>query len=345
MGGVESRFNGLLVGGNEKEALELWHSHPDLQARFRPQLPIKSSPHRDTPLHSAARGSMKVVMEELLSNGADPRTKNANGETPLHIVCSSARFSSRTNRLRAELLRLLLDRLEPFEQGREVGNGVLGTGDGEASVAGEADPYRLALTDKSNNTPLHLAATSGLLLCVELLLAHNAPLFVHNIAEQTPCEAAGDAKQLIIAKLLESKMVFMVSQGDPERGKKVIKSRARNRSFHNTKTLTRLRTDIIHQLATDLQVSDYCAQALLMAYSWSDVLVKEAWSEDRRAVCEKAGLDMASVQREERDLHIHTVLASSLSTVECNICFMSYTPDEMVQVPCSHHFCRTCRVR
>ena len=52
---------------------------------------------------------------------------------------------------------------------------------------------------------------SLLYVCIQLLLAHNAPLFVYNIAGQTPCEAAGDAKQLIIAKLLESKMVFMVS--------------------------------------------------------------------------------------------------------------------------------------
>ena len=155
MGGVESRFNGLLVEGSEAEALELWHGNPELQARFRPNVPIKSTQCRDTPLHSAARGCMKVLMDEFLARGADPRAKNANGETPLHIACSSARFSSRTNRLRADLLRLLLDRLSPFEKGRfeDVGNGVLcaeesGKGEHTATGAGEADPYNLALTDK-----------------------------------------------------------------------------------------------------------------------------------------------------------------------------------------------------
>jgi hypothetical protein len=65
---------------------------------------------------------------------------------------------------------------------------------------------------------------------------------------------AGDAKQLIIAKLLESKMVFMSQGSGPEEGKKVVMSRARHRSFYNTETLSKLRADIIHHLATDLQV-------------------------------------------------------------------------------------------
>ena len=154
MGGTESRFNSLIVEGNETEALELWESNPELQARFRPDLPIKSTQQRDTPLHSAARGAMKDLMRELLSHGADPRAKNVVGETPLHIACRSARFSSRTNRLRADLLRLLLDRLSPFEQStcEDVGNGVLGVDERDSSRltsgAGEADPYMLALTDK-----------------------------------------------------------------------------------------------------------------------------------------------------------------------------------------------------
>lgn len=165
MGSTESRFNGLLVQGNEKEALDLWQSHPELQAQFRPNLPIKSTRYRDAPLHIAARNDMKTLMQEFLTRGADPRAKNSNGETPLHIVCRSARFSSRTNRVRADLLRLLLDRLSPFEQTlyQEVGSGVLcesgkncewGSGDSMASGrerlsgTGEADPYNLALSDK-----------------------------------------------------------------------------------------------------------------------------------------------------------------------------------------------------
>ena len=48
---------------------------------------------------------------------------------------------------------------------------------------------------------------------------------------------------------------------------------------------------------------------------WSDVLVKEAWSEDRAAACEKAGLDQATVAPRD-DTNIDHTLSSSLSNVE-----------------------------
>lgn len=157
MGGVESRFNGLLVEGKQDEALHLWHSQAEIQTRYNPNQAIRGASHRgDTPIHSAARASMKIIMEELLSHGADPRVKNASGETPLHVVCSSTRFSSRTNHLRAELLTMLLDRLSPFSERSDsyepIGNGVLvmtsSERDGGRQATDEPDPYRLALMDK-----------------------------------------------------------------------------------------------------------------------------------------------------------------------------------------------------
>ena len=54
--------------------------------------------------------------------------------------------------------------------------------------------------------------THTLLYHLQLLLARGAPLFVCNVAGQTPCDVAWESKQLIIAKLLESKMVFTVSE-------------------------------------------------------------------------------------------------------------------------------------
>lgn len=53
----------------------------------------------------------------------------------------------------------------------------------------------------------------------QILLAHGAPLFVRNIAGQTPCDAAGSAKQLIVAKLLESRMVLTVRCGEEGEGR------------------------------------------------------------------------------------------------------------------------------
>lgn len=53
--------------------------------------------------------------------------------------------------------------------------------------------------------------TSPLISRLQLLVAHNAPLFARNIADQTPCDVAWESKQIIISKQLESKMVFDVS--------------------------------------------------------------------------------------------------------------------------------------
>ncbi len=60
MGGLESKFNGLLVEGRGEDAELMWNENPDLQNRFRPNSQIKFSPTRDTPLHCTTRHEMQV---------------------------------------------------------------------------------------------------------------------------------------------------------------------------------------------------------------------------------------------------------------------------------------------
>lgn len=119
MGSGESRFPALLVEGSEEEAWTLWKDNFDLQMNFQPNLQIKASPFRDTPLHCTVRHEMKMLTAEFLSNGADPFAKNGNGETPLHLACRSSRSSSRYSKRKAEFLKLLLDRI-PLEETLEV---------------------------------------------------------------------------------------------------------------------------------------------------------------------------------------------------------------------------------
>lgn len=121
MGGVESRFNALLVEGRASEAWEVWITNLELQARSQPNAQIKSSPNRDTPFHCAVRWEMKELMLEFLTRGGDPFTMNGNGETPLHIVCRAgdSKISSRRCRRRAEYLQLMLERI-PNEENFEV---------------------------------------------------------------------------------------------------------------------------------------------------------------------------------------------------------------------------------
>lgn len=121
MGGVESRFNALLVDGKASEAMEIWISNIELQAGLQPNAQIKSSPFRDSPLHCAVRWEMKELMLEFLTRGGDPFTTNLIGETPLHIVCRAgdSKISSRRCRKRAEYLQLMLERI-PNEEHFEV---------------------------------------------------------------------------------------------------------------------------------------------------------------------------------------------------------------------------------
>ena len=61
-----------------------------------------------------------------------------------------------------------------------------------------------------DNTALHYAASSGLKACVEMLVSHNAPLFMENTETHTPCDSAETSGFNDIALYLESKMVFSV---------------------------------------------------------------------------------------------------------------------------------------
>ena len=64
---------------------------------------------------------------------------------------------------------------------------------------------------QNDHTALHYAASSGLKACVEMLVSHNAPLFMENKETHTPCDSAESFGFNDIALYLESKMVFSVS--------------------------------------------------------------------------------------------------------------------------------------
>lgn len=119
MGGVESRFNALLVEGKENEALAIWEDNFELQAYHKPNSQIKSSSYRDTPLHCAIRHEMRELTGQFVSRGGSPFVMNGKGETPLHLVCRSSKASSRQSKKRADYLKLLLDRV-PLEESFEV---------------------------------------------------------------------------------------------------------------------------------------------------------------------------------------------------------------------------------
>lgn len=150
MGGIESRFNGLLVDGKADDAMEVWTANFHLQTSLQPNAQIKSSPYRDTPLHCSVRWEMKKLMLEFLTRGGDPFATNGIGETPLHIVCRAgdAKISSRRSRKRADFLQLMLDRI-PNEEGFEVIRPLNSLGSSKLGVSlKDTDAHHLGAQDK-----------------------------------------------------------------------------------------------------------------------------------------------------------------------------------------------------
>ena len=111
MGGIESKFNALLVDGRAEEAMTIWSENSELQESFQPNQQIKSSPKRDTPLHCAVHWEMKDFVTEFLKRGGDPFSRNGSGETPIHVVCRSAKFTSRRSKRKLELLKMMLNKI------------------------------------------------------------------------------------------------------------------------------------------------------------------------------------------------------------------------------------------
>ena len=113
MGGVETKLVGLLQDKKLGEALELWLDNPKLRERIDPNAPMKWSWNQDadTPLHYAARYGSKPLLWLLLSKGGDPFVRNAKGETPMHIVCTSSKHDSKTDAVQADMLEVLLTKI------------------------------------------------------------------------------------------------------------------------------------------------------------------------------------------------------------------------------------------
>ncbi|CAB0032647.1 unnamed protein product [Trichogramma brassicae] len=109
----------------------------------------------NTPLHLATESGYVNSIESLLRKGADPNSANAEGSTPLHIICNKAQHD--------ELAEMFLGICD--EKHRLV---------------------RVDAQDELGNTPLHLALTHGNEKLSELLLKRNADPNLAN-AEGSTC--------------------------------------------------------------------------------------------------------------------------------------------------------------
>ena len=310
MGAVSSRqFRQALQTGDEDGALQLYHSKEDLQTLN----PSKSYGivRKTSPIHYAAKRGFTKLFKEFLINGADPNTENYKKQSVLHEVCKTNHGNdARVADDRAEMLQFLVDFCT-----------------NPSLVCSQAPrplkPWVLDVNkqDTTLNTPLHLAATSGLQKCVEILLSHGAGTHVENIAKQTPFDCAEASHQPDIMAVLEPKMVF-----SPSRDANVLKLKPdalRQESYRGMREqeLQEIKDSLVLQMSSLLGVSLFNAAALLQCHGWSQELLINAWFEDPQAACERAKIKLPLGHQAS----LTEVGQVSIEDRECQICTETIT--------------------
>lgn len=156
-----------------------------LQQDMHPSLPFPGADNGDTPLHLASLAAMKDLLLLFLDRGGNPNSTNVQQESALHCVCK-----------RSDLPAERLFCLEALLSWRGM------------EINGESEGVSVNAIDSEGNTPLHNAAASGLVNCVDKLLARGAVISLVNRDQLTPCDVAHAANHVELANRLECEMVF-----------------------------------------------------------------------------------------------------------------------------------------
>ena len=322
------QFQQALRSGNEVTALQLFHTTPELN-KLNPNKPYGLSRSRSTPLHYAARRGLLDIYKEFLLKGGDPTVVNSKGQTSIHLLCTTANAKdSVESQRRADMLTFTIDYCAKKKQ-RIIG---------------------LSFVDNSLNSPLHLAATSGLVKCVEILVANDVPLIVRNIADQTPMDCLQKSPyRNAIGAILEPKMVFVPTESSSELANKPSFLREESYNPYHEERLKQLREDLLSRCSDKLGLSRVHSETLLQANGWSLEIVEEKWVENHKELCDQAGIEVPAdvidaAPKAVDDKNMNTkkgmVHQASLGDSECEICFEVVT--EKIAIPCGHVICKIC---
>jgi len=319
---VSLQFQQALRNGDELTALQLYHSSPELN-KLNVNKVYTLSRTRNTPLHYAAKRGLRDIYGEFLLQGGDPTVPNGKNQTAMHLICTCTNAAKNPVECerRATMLNLTIDYCSKKKK----------------QIIG------LTFVDNSLNSPLHLAATSGLVKCVELLVANDALILGQkNVAGQTPMDCAQNApNRNAIVTILEPLMVFTFTDEKSTAKLAEKPSYLKQESYlpHHEDRLKLLREQIISQVSEATGLSSIHAQSLLEANGWSSQIVIEKWIEDRTGLCKQAGVEAppelapvipaASLKQQ-----------TSITELECQVCFEVVT--EEITVPCSHIVCKLC---
>ena len=316
------QFQQALKNGDEVTALQLFHSSPELN-QLNPNKAYGLSRSRSTLLHYAARRGLLDIYKEFLLKGGDPTIINSKGQTSIHLICTTANVrDSLESQLRADMLTFTID----------------------YCVKKKKKTIDLSSVDKSLNSPLHLAATSGLVKCVEILVSSNVSVTCKNVAGQTPMDCLQKSPyRSAIGAILEPKMVFASSESSSELASKPQFLREESYKPYHEERLKQLREDLLSQCSDILGLSRVHSETLLHANGWSLEIVVDKWMEDPKGLYDQVGIEVPA----DMATNIPEVVAdgdtqrqSSLAESDCEICFEVAT--EKVSIPCGHVICKMC---
>ncbi|XP_069107789.1 uncharacterized protein [Argopecten irradians] len=335
MGSTSSKFRKHLSNGDEVAALNLYNSHSELRKALDPNCSYGDSHQHETPLHYSARHGMKSLLRIFLRElGGNPNKTNGRKETCLHCVSMEKPCHAQCYpvlRKRAECLQMLLN-----WRGATLKNS-------------EVEKIDLAAQDEELNTALHYAAASGLKRCVEMLVAHGAPLFTENKDQLTPCDSAERNSHTEIATYLESKMVFSDNDTTEDQISEMLPVvDSEEYSGLRAQDLQEAKDQLLVETADMLSVPLFTADALLRNHEWSREMLLEAWMSDPLACCEKSGVtpppSLFSDQPQVQESLTSPVSSEPPSPdTMCDICTQSFLlEEEPVHMACKHQFCRCC---
>jgi len=317
---VSLQFQQALRNGDELTALQLYHSSPELK-KLDVNKVYTLSHTRSTPLHYAAKRGLRDIYGEFLLQGGDPTVRNGKNQTAIHLICTSTNAAKDPEECerRATMLGLTVDYCGKRKK-RMVG---------------------LKFVDNSLNSPLHLAATSGLVKCVEILVANDGfVLSQKNVAGQTPMDCAQNASRAAIVAILEPLMVFTSNEkSTAELADKPLFLKQESYMPYHEERLKLLREEIISQVIDALGLSSILAESLLEANGWSSQIVIEKWVDDRTGLCKQAGVE---IPLDNLPVIPTACLKqqTSITELECQVCFEVVT--EEITVPCGHIVCKLC---
>nr|XP_023024193.1 ankyrin repeat and IBR domain-containing protein 1-like [Leptinotarsa decemlineata] len=324
MGSTSSKFKKYLQHGDEYAAMQIYQNSPELKKNLDPNLSYGENHNHNTALHYAAKHGMKHLLRAFLNElGGNPNKKNGMNETVLHTACQlnqTKSFSAQERR--AACVQLLL-----FWRGVPLNNG-------------SREKVDLATQDKEGNTALHWAAQTGLKRCVELLLTHGAPLFIENNDKLTPCDLAMRGSHHDIARLLESRMVFLVNEDEIVNEQEVY-------SGLRSQDLQEAKDQLLVDTSDMLKIPLFTAEALLRNNEWSRELLLEKWMRDPVECCQLAGVQAPSSVLQHAS-SIESSISAETNAIDdteilCEICLFTASQwDQPVNMSCKHIFCKSC---